>query len=85
MRYGLLRRQDALLVREFLRSTRSSPFCAAVHNDVEKRESEFSLAVNAESSISCIPHFWSDRLRTLHQQSALTIINEVFTFAPVDG
>jgi hypothetical protein len=58
---------------------------ADVHKGVEKPETRFKDSVSAGSSIICEFHFRSFRAGILHQQSALTIIIEVFTFAPVDG
>jgi hypothetical protein len=56
-----------------------------VNNVVENEEMQFPSSLTFGSSTSCVVRVLSFCKRSLHQQSALTIINEVFTFAPVDG
>jgi hypothetical protein len=51
----------------------------------KKRKRYFPISVSIGSSMSCGACVFSFCARSLHQQSALTILREVFTFAPVDG
>jgi hypothetical protein len=86
MRYAAPRSQGALLVQaDYLVSRGAERVSGTVHNVVEKQEMRFPDSINTSSSMSCVLHVRSFCVRSLHQQSALTIINELFTFAPVDG
>jgi hypothetical protein len=85
MKQAMLRRQDALLVHAAYMFRRCVPSRITVHKVVEKEEIRFSCFLNADSSMICVVRIVSCCARSLHQPSALTIISEVFTFAPVDG
>ena len=61
------------------------PFGVTVHKTVEKEGMELSYWLSIVSSMSCVVRVLSFCTHSLHQQSALTIASEVFTFAPVDG
>ena len=56
-----------------------------MHNTVEKQEMRFTHSINVGFSMSYAFHLCSNWVRSLHQQSALTIVSELFKVAPVDG
>jgi hypothetical protein len=58
---------------------------AVVHKVVEKRKKQFSYSLNIGCATSCAACISSGSMQGLHQQSALTIMSQVFTFASVDG